>query len=384
MNRLYGCLLLVALAAGTVGAAGAEGMARPPLVIAEQGQFRVGGRPVELPEGTIVAGAMHVEYQVPAELKHPYPLVFIHGGASDGSSFWSTPDGREGWATLFLRKGYAVYVVDRPTLGRSPHYEPVDGPKLMPPFAMPAPKDGAAPPPVKLATRFPGKRVAGDPAYEQELRRRHSTIELPFGSPRDPLEVSTYVDRIDRDAGAALLDRLGPAILVTHSRGGTTGWQVADARPGLVKAIVAVEPNGPPFYNAPPLGGGGEPVARPFGLTYAPVAYTPPVGGVEDFGPLRQEPAPSADKIGCWVPTGAPRLLTNLAAVPIMVLTGASSYHAAYDHCTAAFLRRSGVSVDHLELEKLGIEGNTHGLLTETNNQEIADLVYDWLRKQGM
>jgi pimeloyl-ACP methyl ester carboxylesterase len=358
---------------------------KPPLVIAEQGKFRVGGRQVEVPGGTVIADTMYVEYQVPAERKHPYPLVFIHGGASDGSGFWSTPDGREGWATLFLRKGYAVYVVDRPTLGRSPHYEPVDGPKLMPPLGMPPPKAGTpAPPEVKPATRFPGKREPGDPAYEQEARRRHSTIEVPFGSPRDPLELSAYVDRIDRDAGAALLDRIGPAILVTHSRGGTTGWQVADARPGLVKAIVAVEPNGPPFYNAPPLGGAGEPVARPFGLTYAPIAFSPPVAGAEDFGALRQEPAPSSYKIGCWLPTGKPRRLVNLAAVPVMVLTGGASYHAAYDHCTAAFLRRSGVSAEHIQLDELGIEGNTHGLPGETNNAQIGDLVSQWLKARGM
>ena len=44
----------------------------------------------------------------------------------------------------------------------------------------------------------------------------------------------------------ALLDKIGPAILLTHSQSGAFGWPVADARPDLVKAIVAVEPNGPP------------------------------------------------------------------------------------------------------------------------------------------
>ena len=48
-------------------------------------------------------------------------------------------------------------------------------------------------------------------------------------------------------AGASLLDRVGPAILITHSQGGTHGWLWADARPELVKAIVAIEPSGPLF-----------------------------------------------------------------------------------------------------------------------------------------
>jgi hypothetical protein len=45
---------------------------------------------------------------------------------------------------------------------------------------------------------------------------------------------------LNRDAGSALLDRIGPAILLT-SQSGTFGWLVADARPLLLKAIVAME-----------------------------------------------------------------------------------------------------------------------------------------------
>jgi pimeloyl-ACP methyl ester carboxylesterase len=43
------------------------------------------------------------------------------------------------------------------------------------------------------------------------------------------------------------LDRIGPAIILTHSQSGPFGWLIADARPNLVKAIVALEPSGPPF-----------------------------------------------------------------------------------------------------------------------------------------
>lgn len=362
-----------------------QGSTKSPLVIAAQGNFYAGGEDAETPSGKVVADAMYVEFQIPAERKHPYPLIFIHGGASTGASFWSTPDGREGWATLFLRKGYAVYVVDRPTLGRSPHYEAVDGPKFMPPAGLPK-REGKmvsapVPPP---ATRFPGTNEPGDPAFEQMARNKHSTIEVPFGSPSDPLTISTRVDTIDRNAGAALLDRIGPAILVTHSRAGTTGWQIADARPGLVKAIVAVEPNGPPFYNAPPLGQPGDEIARPFGLTYAPMKYAPPVKEAADFGTLKLEAPADAGKVGCWLPQAGRHALVNLAKVPVMVLTGGSSYHAAYDYCTAAFLERVGVPVSRVALEERGIAGNTHGLPTETNNGEIADLIDDWLARAGL
>src|SRR6516164_824497 len=51
----------------------------------------------------------------------------------------------------------------------------------------------------------------------------------------------------NKEAGAALLDRIGPAVVLTHSQSGAFGWLIADARPRLVKAIVAIEPAGPPF-----------------------------------------------------------------------------------------------------------------------------------------
>src|SRR5260370_8591889 len=53
---------------------------------------------------------------------------------------------------------------------------------------------------------------------------------------------------LNRDAGAAVLDKIGPAILLTHSQSGAMGWPIADKRPNLVKAIVAVEPSGPPAH----------------------------------------------------------------------------------------------------------------------------------------
>ena len=364
-----------------------EGTSAPggPLVIAKQGNFYVGGREAATPSGPVISGAMYVEFQIPAEQKHPYPLVFFHGGASSGASFWSTPDGREGWATLFLRKGYAVYVVDRPTLGRSPHYEVVDGAKLMPPTSLPKREGEAAPPPAtSQPAHLPGPNQPGDPAYEHMRRARQSSIEVPFGAPDDALATSIYVDRLDREAGAALLDRIGPAILVTHSRAGTSGWQIADARPDLVKAIIAAEPNGPPFYNAPPMGAPGDPVVRPFGITYEGLQFDPPVSRLRDFGPIEQQPPQDEHKVGCWTVKGEMPRLVNLARVPVMVLVGGASYHSSYDHCTAQFLERAGVPVDLVPLDEHGFVGNTHGFPTETNNHLIADFIARWLAERDL
>ena len=56
-----------------------------PLVIAKQGSFYVGGRYVDGPDGQIMTGQMYVRYQIPQNVKHDYPIVFIHGGGTAGT-----------------------------------------------------------------------------------------------------------------------------------------------------------------------------------------------------------------------------------------------------------------------------------------------------------
>src|ERR1700744_6713581 len=99
-----------------------------PLVIAKQGYFFVGGKIDKSIDGAPMVGQMYVEFQIPQEQKHPYPVVMIHGGSQTGTNFTGTPDGREGWAQYFLRRGYAVYVVDQVARGRSAYGAPVYGP----------------------------------------------------------------------------------------------------------------------------------------------------------------------------------------------------------------------------------------------------------------
>ena len=89
----------------------------PVLDIAEWSFFWTGVERTTLPGGTspIVLGEqMYVEYQIPAKIRHPYPIVLVHGGGGQGLDWMGTPDGRRGWATMLLEEGYKVYVVDRP------------------------------------------------------------------------------------------------------------------------------------------------------------------------------------------------------------------------------------------------------------------------------
>lgn len=57
-------------------------------------------------------------YQIPVNAKK-YPIVFLHGGGQSAKSFETTPDGREGFQNIFLKKGYSVYLLDQPRRGRA-------------------------------------------------------------------------------------------------------------------------------------------------------------------------------------------------------------------------------------------------------------------------
>ena len=190
-----------------------------------------------------MTGQMYVEYFIPKTLTHPYPIVMIHGGSQTGTNFTGTPDGREGWAQYFVRRGHAVYVVDQVARGRSAHFSQSQGKvadanlgRTEQRFA--APENSNCGRRRKLHTQWPGSGKPGDPVV-----RRSST-------PRNFRRWSSFQKQqeINRDAGIALFDKIGPAVLMIHSQSGTFIWPIADARPNLVKAVIAVEPNGPPVY----------------------------------------------------------------------------------------------------------------------------------------
>ena len=237
--RTGAALFAVIAAAGSVN----PSKATPP-ALSERGYFFVNGKYSKVQGGEVVAYQMYVEFQVPANRTATYPVVMIHGRGQSGTNFIGTPDGREGWADYFTRRGYAVYVVDQPGRGRSGHRNAIYGPTT--PSAnlaatlerrFTATAKTAAWPQARLHTQWPGSGVVGDPIFDQFAA---SQVEII------PSDVET--EKLLSNATAALLDRIGPAILFIHSQSGPSGWQIANLRRQLVKGIVAVEPNGPPFY----------------------------------------------------------------------------------------------------------------------------------------
>ena len=213
-----------------------------------------------------------------------------------------------------------MLMVDRPGQGRSPYHTDVLGP-MGPPF-----------------TYEGGRKIYFPP----EAAERHT--QWPF-APDDEAAMDAFIagygplpadlaasEAMDADRIAGLLDRIGPAVLLTHSASGPSGWLAADRRPELVKAIVSVEPMGPPFADIPNIG----PLS--WGLTAAPLTFDPPRAS-----PQAVRDADPADL-----------RLPNLAGLPIAVVTGETSAFAPASPPIVERLRAGGAAAELLHLPDFG------------------------------
>ncbi len=171
-----------------------------------------------------------------------------------------------------------------------------------------------------------------------------------------PADLAASED-MDADRLARLLDKIGPAILLTHSASGPSGWLAADRRPGLVKAIVSVEPMGPPFADIPNIG----PLS--WGLAAAPLTFNPPH--------VTPEAVRAADPATLRLP--------HLAGLPIAVVTGETSSFAQASPPIVERLRHGGAAAELLHLPDHGVTGNGHGLIYELNSDAALQPVLRWL-----
>jgi pimeloyl-ACP methyl ester carboxylesterase len=317
-----------------------------PIALRDMGSFHIGGKVVEIsgrpvreivrvpggppsrldPNGRFQVEQMYVQYFLPQNRKGKYPLLLWHGGGLTGASFETTPDGREGWLNVFLRKGWDVYISDAVERGRSG-------------FASSDIWNGE---PIFLNTADPFERFRigtgqgsydPDPARRQVLPGNQFPVEaydqfmkqvVPRWLTTDDATVAAYTE---------LVDKVCPCVILFHSQGGAFGFKVAQARPDKVKAIVAVESTG-----------GGQ-INRAGALKATPVLML--------FGD-------NIDKDSRW-----------------------TSYRKM-DLDYAAAVRAGGGSVDVIELPDQGITGNSHMLIMDRNNAAIADLIQNWLVSKGL
>jgi pimeloyl-ACP methyl ester carboxylesterase len=352
-----------------------------------QGFFYVGGHYVGEPGKGIMDGAMYVEVRVPKKIRHPHPVVFIHGAGSLGTQWVQTPDGRPGWVYYFLEQGYVTYVLDTVARGRSPYVPGIDSPIEMrsavriEECCSQASEIGKFPF-AKNASQWPGdgpnKGKLGDPIFDAYARTQGPSLVMAGGA-NDP------ADRLTQEAGAALLDKIGtPVILITHSHGGEYGWLFADARPKLVSAIVALEPSTPPIK--PMDTPAGAPVyTRPltWGLTALPVRYEPPIENPSELQVVLEDKASGPGLARCWLQKEPARKLANLTSVRVLLVSSEAGFHREYDQCDAKWLTQAGVKTDFVRLEDVGQHGNSHDMVIEKNSLEIAKIVEGWMVKNG-
>jgi pimeloyl-ACP methyl ester carboxylesterase len=337
------------------------------LALASQGFFWVGGEYCDSAAGPVLRAPMYVEYWIPQDLCHPWPLVMIHGGGGQGLDFLGTADGREGWVHWFVRRGYSVYVIDRPGHGRAPHHPEILGQMMLPTGVASLAEKFCRPedfpdryPQAHLHNQWPGSGRPGDPHFDHLL--------AGIGPVQADL---AQAHRDVQKAAAALLDAIGPSILLTHSSGAPAGWLAADARPALIKAIIAVEPLGPPFASS----------ARgrlSWGLTASPLDFQPPAKSPDDLR-LELRQLVRSGTIACLVQQQPPRQLPKLQGFPILILSAEASWKAAEDHGMVDFLRQAGARVEHLRLEDQHIHGNGHAMMLELNSDAVAGVLAEWI-----
>ncbi len=354
----------------------------PMLDIAEWSFFWVGVERATLPGATspIVNGKqMYVEYQIPAKVKHPYPIVLVHGGGGQGLDWMGTPDGRRGWATILLEEGYKVYVVDRPGHGRSPYHPDLHGgwpgaQTLESISGLFTPQRANAPagrggfgnsPNAKLHNKWPGTGAVGTKELAQLVASQGGAFGNGMGLIKDS-QVAVW-----QKNGAEMLDKIGPAIIMTHSAGGPFGFYALEVRPKLVKGIVVVEgATGSAFTGQ-----------SRWGLINLPVEYEPPVSDPKEIKTKQIQPSEADAKLGIGpynIQEEPARKLKNWRDCAICVYTAEASFIQP-NPGAVAYLKQAGVNAEEIRLADIGIHGNGHAMMLESNNREALQPILKWL-----
>lgn len=342
-----------------------------PLQLDAIGSMSVGGRQVCAPGpfDPTVPGAgsrnqgqcfyiaqLYAQYLIPKNTKK-LPIVFIHGGAGTGRVWETTPDGREGFATEFARRGFPTYVVDFPRRGRA----------SIPTFTGPlGDLDGQQ---IGPSTSF----AVGDKQafYSWRLGKDYPNLYPNSKFPKTGMEqflqstVPLFGDdnTIITNSIVALLDKIGPAILVTHSQSGIHGW-MARFKSDKVKGIITFEGGYVfPQTNMPPAlqTCAGSNLSQGSAVTAA------------EFDTLVKTPI--LVMYGDNQPTSCPE--------PNLIRDG-QQLRPLMGKTFVQELNKLGGNAHYVWTAEQGIRGNTHFLFLDTNSLQIADFVSSFLKKTGL
>lgn len=359
------CLLLLAVMVtqGCERTASTVPNEKQPIVVMDQGSFYVGGRvvtnpgtfdPIKLgPEGETVHGDYaYVQYQIPVDPRDLPLLMWPGGGAYQ--TWESTPDGREGFKNIFIRRGWSTYIFDAPWRGRASRS--TVGVTIRPEFSEKA-----------FFTRF---RLGIWPNYHEGVQFPRDEASLaqwyaqrvPATGPGGIAATTPEAEQVVTDAVAALLKRTGPAVVFTHSASGVLGWKLVP-KTDNIRAIVAFEDTNFVFPEdeAPP------PMPAEGGQTVPAETLSP-----SDFAKLTK--IPILIIYGDYIPAtpsqypGPDLLRARRAMCQLMVER----------------INARGGRAEIIDLPTIGITGNTHFPMSDLNNVQIADLVSKWLSEKSL
>lgn len=329
------------------------------IMLCKQGSFAIGGttiiqpgkydthQPLKSDGQTLHGDHAYVFYQIPDSARR-HPLIFLHGAGQSAKTWESTPDGREGFSTIFLRRHFSTYLIDQPRRGRAGRSTVSEQIAAVPDdqfwfenFRMgiwPNLYDGI---------QFPADEAALDQFFRQ--------ITPNTGA---------YDEQLIANSLAALCDTLQSGILVTHSQGGGPGWHTA-IKSNNVKAIISYEPGS--------------------GFVFPEDETPQPLETISPFGALSAVSIPLEDFL-------------KLTHMPIVIYYGdyiatTPSSNWAMDswrvrlqmaRLFADCINRHGEDATVVHLPELGINGNSHFLFAEKNNVLLADLLSTWLHEKGL
>jgi pimeloyl-ACP methyl ester carboxylesterase len=332
------------------------------VVIEKQGSFYIGGTMSTVPGGSRLWGdAAYVQYQIPrstSKCSRAKPAIIMwHGGGQSAKTWEETPDGRDGFQTIFLKRGFPVYMIDQPRRARAaqslvgitiPNATPGTGNFGF--FRMGTWPTGGAP------QFFPGVQFSSDPAaLDQWLMQ-----QVPNTGPQDLVGISV-------DAVVALANKIGPSIVMTHSMSGQSGWFTAMRTPN-VKGIIAIEPGPSAAGMVYPQGELPPVILRSDGVPNVPGAQVP----LADFEKLTR--IPILITIGDYIPQ---------TPTPVIDLDRWRVLAGMYEQFRDAVNRHNG-HLDYVRLPDRGIFGNTHFQMSDLNNVAIANLMSQWMQQTGL
>ncbi len=322
------------------------------LNIAEQGMFSAGGTVIQS-DGTFdvsnyymsrEGSTSHVDhanvlYQIPAQ-ESGLPMVFLHGYGQSRMGWMTTPDGREGWSNLFLRKGHSVFLIDQPRRGEAGQTsvagtistEPSDQ-TWYTQFRIGTYIDGAFT--YNENSQFP----QGEDVLDQFFRQMTPDTGMDSANGDQNID-STVVAQAVAAAIDKAYEKTGKdSILVTHSQGGIPGWDTV-LYTDHIAAIIAIEP----------------------GMA--------PMQGTEAYQKLVEKKIPVAFYYGDYI--GMEYTDVPAAGMWTMMKSSADMFGEAY---TA-----EGGVCTVVSLPDEGIYGNDHMMFQDLNNDVIADHIEAWIR----